>query len=586
MLDLFPQTEFPAGLSTSNSPLLSLSGELEEFPAPTIDSVTFEIARPARLHPVLSAEWTPATTGAHTMLNENLAEPQLRAARSGRSAASAAKLLLHAGRIDDALEILAQAETRTYWTRHYQALATGLKGEFEGAKEAFLALAADFAEDSRPLHALGRMYISQNRLVEAHAILEKATRKPDVSALVFSDLGLVQILQGNFTQAIKSLRCALRKNERCTGALTNLGVCYQHQGRTAKARRYFNEALACSPRNTAAVLNLTECLIADGSLEEAGEMLESQSMLIPNNTEIQERLAWVHLQMNRPRKAKSLLLKAVASGGKPSAAMLNNLALTQSALGEFKAASDTFEKAIAVASVTHGDELNIRCNYASYLVAAKKWQLLVEVLPPEAVATNPGAALLLLPALLNSERAKDAAEMLHRVLSANPNDNRILIALSYTLICHLDDPDAGIRVIESAGPLGATDMGVANNRAYGLIRLGRLEEADAVIRPFLDGDGDESSELRLCLLATWALLQMNQGRFDEGLEVYRYAKGLATGRLRARFEQKIALEQGRHLLSVGKAAQANSKLRRAASGTDLEFAREAKRLLKRGPLTH
>ena len=112
---------------------------------------------------------------------------------------------------------------------------------------------------AEPLGMIGRILMSQDRLVEARASLEEALeilrrlhsdKHPNV-AVVLQDIGKILARQGEYDEALKLFRRALKVYRRTLGdahkevgkPLMNIGTTHHFQGKYDEAVRMFEEAL-------------------------------------------------------------------------------------------------------------------------------------------------------------------------------------------------------------------------------------------------------------------------------------------------------------------------------------------------------
>jgi protein O-mannosyl-transferase len=132
-------------------------------------------------------------------------------------------------------------------TRGYVNLGAALMevSFIEAEKNLRQAVALD-PDHSYGLTLLGLLYIKQDRLDEAIAVLHRAlaSKKEQRTAMVCNYLGIAHRETGNYTAAVRYGQMAVQADPDYLDALINLGVVYERTGEYDKAESFFQEARA------------------------------------------------------------------------------------------------------------------------------------------------------------------------------------------------------------------------------------------------------------------------------------------------------------------------------------------------------
>ena len=568
---------------------VALSGETPFEPVSPVTSVSqITVTRHSRLTPAVSPdhheELDPGQVK-QLFIEEHLLAPQLAEVNEHPEHAprrvSAAVMLLSLGRNKDAIKLLSQAPDKDadYWIRHYLAIAAARDQNHHKAELELKELIARNPDDSRPKHALGRLFLECQRVADAHKILLDACRANLTNAHVFNDCGVAAIRQGKQRDAIGLLRKALMLNPRSSLAMTNLGVCFLADGRAHKAEKFFKKALHVDPRCAPAVHDLAEIYINTGRLAETVELLEEHLDNAPVDDEAHERLAWAYFGLGQLKKARKVLEGANRRLGGRNSGVLNNLALFYSALNDVSSAEQAFAKSIEIAP----DNYRARVNYAYFLAAREKWGILIKTLSEAEPFSDVRGALLLAHGFERMGEGEKALSVLDRFEAKNPGDPSIAQNRGSLLATILDRPADAVKVLSSASALHPTRPGLISNLGYALIKCCNLSAAREVLEPWISLPRSEMNVATVCVVATWGLLRIREGHFREGIEWYRKAQSIASGRLRERIRQKILVEEGRRFIAQGKRSDALAKLRKSLrKPVDEEFSREAQDLIASG----
>lgn len=476
------------------------------------------------------------------------------------------------GAAERALAVLAPMQSGVdYWCKHYYGIALAKLNRSTEAETVFRTLCDSRKEDFRPAHALGRLFLQEERYVEARRVLENACNAADADALTYSDAAVAAMGEHDIRSALMLLRMALRIDEACTIALNNMGVCYQIQGHTSKAKRFFLAALHTDPNCGSAVQNTAELLIRVKDFSAAIELLESYRERNQGDLVALERLAWAHACLGSRDVPIKLLREGVKISRGNDASLLNNLGIAQYAKGHFEEAEKAYLKAIQL----DRSNLIFRSNCALLYSFWTRWNDVLSLLPnAQEVLQNVDALILRCGALVHTGDYERATHELVEGRKAYPDEARLIVWLGYMLASPLDRLGEAIAVLREGHENHPADLGIVNNYAYALVKTGRIAEARELIEPFITQNVAPGAVV--LLRATWGLIRIREGAFEEGLRYYGLAKQQATGYLRARIEKKMLIERGRHLLDFGNRQEASRLLKAASRAVkDAEFDREA-----------
>lgn len=510
------------------------------------------------------------------MLQTHILGPQHDAVVRGvGSPVSLASMLLQCGDIDGARKALEHATSGDYMTEHMRAMCFWQSGDLANAEEILRTLSARHPLDHRPLHSLGTLFAEQNRFDDAIVVLRAACKLEPESPVLLNDLGAILIAANRHRDALQVLRLALRLSPRYALALANSGVAHYELQQRTKAADYFKRALAVDARCEVAVHNFAECLLGRKDWDRAAELLRAHLEVSPRDARAHELLAWAYLSSSRLRDAlrvleSGLLLRA----REPS--LLNNLATVYSMLREDSRAQMAFQRAMLLAP----DNAQIRANYAHFLGTHNKWEAIVKVLRVRDLDGVSNRASLLAQALLMTNAVEEAIQVLRAARSQFPGELRFALMLGHALASRVGRPNDAVEVYREALTVFDDDL-LLNNLGYALILAERCEEAAEVLPPVFQRRRDGADTTSLCVIASYGLLQIRQGRYGDGIALYREALNRASGAFKQRIRQKIYVEEGRHQLELGNLTKAKAALNNARNGLDPEFRSQAEQLLAR-----
>jgi Flp pilus assembly protein TadD len=511
---------------------------------------------------------------------------ELERAESEQSASRSARLvrvamaLLADGQAHEAVRVLEpHSASSDYWLRHCYASALIRAGRSDEGVAVFRELVKRDGSDSRPLHALGRHFLRTADIEQARSTLAMAARSREADALVLNDCAVAAMAQNDLRSALRFLRRALARDERCTPALNNAGVCYQQRRENRKAMQMYSAALRSDPDCSSAVHNLAEAYISERDFSSAIGLLEAYRKRKPADLRALERLAWAHGSLGSHDQAVRLLREGVRLSLQKDATLLNNLAVAYTARRDYSKAEAAYRAALSL----EPSNVNFRLNYATLAGLVRRWPEVLALLPDGRELLEIGhadGAILRCSALVEESKNEVAKVELAAARARFADDPRFVVLLGFLLACRFDDLDSAVELLRAGRAAHPEDIVMANNLAYALIKQDRVAEARAVLSPFVERIEQPTESSATLLRATWGLVLIREGKFEEGMRFYGLARSAAKGHLLERIEQKMLVERGRHALSSGRTGDARTALKKAIQmASDVEFTADAEDLL-------
>lgn len=188
-----------------------------------------------------------------------------------------------------------------------------------GKSEAYIELAA--------------LQIRQDRMREAIALLEKATRRVKNPADILRVLGAIHIQQAGEAGDSRQTALAIRALERALGydpddvaLLYQIGDLYARQGETAKAIELFGRVEDIAPDNIPVKQRLAESLLQGREPGDVARVLSRLALSSPHPERVYFYLGDIHAAAKQQDEALAAYRKA-AEGPNPEAAAFIKLAL-------------------------------------------------------------------------------------------------------------------------------------------------------------------------------------------------------------------------------------------------------------------
>jgi Flp pilus assembly protein TadD len=527
------------------------------------------------------AEAPPATDEFRLFLETHfLAYERRRLATSPGDKARSVRIavaLLGSGQPQAALDLLVHVGNEGgFWVDQCRALALAKTSRLAEAEAILQAHIVHSPQDHRPELALGRLLLDSSRFGEAREVLRRAIEKPDADAITFNDCGVATLACGDARSALGLFRKALRRDPRCLEASNNIGVCLQLRSSSERATQAFETALAIEPSCAVVLHNLAESFILRNDFDGAIELLERHRRSAPRDLVALESLAWAYGCTGNHARVVEVLEDAAEVSGNKNACILNNLAVALVARNRAGAAEKAYRRAIELDPLAPA----LRINFAHLLATLERWNEILAVLPnSESIRKSPDALVLRAQALISLSAYQDAAALLWQAHKAFPSDRRFVVWLSFVLISPLGEVSEGIALLQDAVQQWPDDLLMANNLAYALLKDGQFAQARLVLEPHSAKMLAEEDPAAFFLQATWGLLRIREGAYEEGMRSYQRVSMHAQGPVGLRLQQKMLVERGRKELEDGRTSEARASLKKAAKGRDPEFLGEARALL-------
>jgi len=513
-----------AAPSAESSRLAGLPGAGERRAAPTPGETTGPDAIDPRAYAHYGAGVQLALTG---RWRDALA--QFRRAleldpTSSRIELKIADCLDHLGRVTEALAAYRRAGNRApndFGVQFALGMAFDKRRDAEAAASAFeRALAAPNADPETGRYALAvwrlaglaarrrdrpRAITYYNRLLGLLAHPKRDYhRYRQVWALVrhrefvLEELGKLHLLAGDIKAAIRRLEEAKALAPKSVTVTFRLGDAYLRAGEPAKAMVEADRLLDLAGSDAAALDLFFKAALALKQPDEAARRLEARLKAAPDNLILRFYLAQAYRRTDRLAQAEQLL-RTVLEAQPRSALMIAELAATQRQGKHLGAAMDTLAEAVdrnALGPPVLREIDRVTKALKSDTPARRAWRTRAEQR-----TGSRGAQYLLGHLLANLDRYQEAAEVLNRVLRANPTFLWAYVDLASVHARQKNYAEA-LEVYRSALKHGAEQVPLIHRMMAHLHeRVGQLPEAMAAVEKALKlaPDDRRSQNLRAAI---------------------------------------------------------------------------------------
>ncbi len=253
------------------------------------------------------------------------------------------------------LEMMVQADPDDRGLHDELALIFQKNGDNERAAAHFGESLRISPESASALYNLGSTLLKLGKPDDARRHLEQAIRLQADYAAAYSNLGLTFQMQQRLQDAAAQYRRAIGLNPDEAGTHYNLGVVLQAQGLVTESIEEYRRALTLGLTLPAAHYQLGLALVSIGNLTEGVARYREAVASAPDWPLPALQLAWVlatapDAELRRPGEALVLAERLLRSTNPTQTAVLDVLAASLAALGEFERAVTTAEAALNAAN--------------------------------------------------------------------------------------------------------------------------------------------------------------------------------------------------------------------------------------------
>jgi protein O-mannosyl-transferase len=281
----------------------------------------------------------------------------------GRAENSLAMAILQKGRVDEALARFRSitqrfpAYTEGYFNLAFVLMQQGQREEAIGCYRKVLELHPQMAEAH---NNLGLALAQKGEWPEALAHFLKALEiEPDL-VNAHNNLGLALSQQGKTDGAMAEWQKALELDPSYVKARLNLASALMDKGRIDEAIEHYRKVIESTPNDARVHFQLGQGLARKGQAREAVGQFEKALVLQPANDVVLNELAWTlatcpDAAVRNGPKALELAQKAAELSGGKDAPTLDTLAAAQAECGNFDAAVESAQRALAMAGKKGAD---------------------------------------------------------------------------------------------------------------------------------------------------------------------------------------------------------------------------------------
>ncbi|MDB4972337.1 MAG: domain protein putative component of TonB system [Myxococcaceae bacterium] len=223
------------------------------------------------------------------------------------------------------------------------------KGDAAGAREKFEQAVAADASDVRALLGLGLSYEALDKPADAERAYRAAVAEAPSFAEAHNNLGLLLRDRGDDAAAIEELEAAAAADPRLASAQVNLALALEETGRSDEAARAYERAVQLAPKDPMLRANRGLFLLGRQQTEPALVQLRAGLAAAAGDRAALLALGNGFRRAGKPDEAVRALKQAIAAAdGKPTPALLSELALAQNAAGDAAAAKASLTQALAL----------------------------------------------------------------------------------------------------------------------------------------------------------------------------------------------------------------------------------------------
>jgi Tfp pilus assembly protein PilF len=224
------------------------------------------------------------------------------------------------------------------------------RGDAQGARDKFEEALAGDETDARAWLGLGLAHEALDENMQAEGAYRRALEVDPYFAEAHNNLGLLLRERGQLESAINELERALQADPQLASAQANLALALEDVGRNDDALAAYTRAIELTPRDPLLRANFGLFLLAHGAAERALGELRTGLTLAQGNRPALSAIGNGLRRAKQPDEAVRALGSAIQAGdGKPTPALLSELALAQNAAGDAAAARQSLEQALDLA---------------------------------------------------------------------------------------------------------------------------------------------------------------------------------------------------------------------------------------------
>lgn len=161
------------------------------------------------------------------------------------------------------------------------------------------ALLGQHRDDVDLLLVGARGYAQAQELAKSESAAKRALAVDPGRLDTYSHLGQLYYSQRRFDEAKQQFQELSRRDPKSVRAATMVGMILQVQGHAAEAEKEYERALSIDPRAALAANNLANLYLAGNrKLDEALQLAQMASAMLPDDPNISDTLGWVYVRKN------------------------------------------------------------------------------------------------------------------------------------------------------------------------------------------------------------------------------------------------------------------------------------------------
>lgn len=528
--------------------------------------------------PMEYSERDARTDSADTILKDIVSESQRQVERyptSSRAHVNLGLALLNCGEFDQAAREFEEAlhiDPTQYLPAASLAQVRILQKRLEEAEEIFLRLKQAYPDDPRPLMNLADMAARRGRFDESVLLWKEIIqhRANDASAQFHLGMALLAIHFPN--EAIKHLRTAAHLEARSPVMYYGLGIAYLFSGNNPKALLAFRAALTLAPGMSSAIHGLAMTLLNQGHIDEVIDLLSKYLKKEEDDYQAEELIAFAYMQQKQYKKVRSHLFEALRlvpkSGDEVDldrARLANNLGICYGLLNDTEEAMRLFQHSIQtkpdLAPGVYYNLIRLQITTDNLDEARQIINACIRQFPQDEEAH------LWLATLLDRQGyGNEAIALVQQLVQAEGASSEAYKQLASLIMDWKQDFSAALAVLDEAQQRFPHDVGIMNLLAYTHLMQGNPGSARTVLAatPKKVPQREE-----ILLSATWGLVHLWEGDFEQGKQGYLRAEQIARqqerGNLIPVIQQKMHLELARAYKRAGDLKKAQREVRAGLS---------------------